>query len=257
MMKIKKLIPYFYAVSLSYLTASAWTLVEDFEGYNDASEIPCAFYSDSSEAALYLLPDPQDDTNQVLHIFSGEIGVDWANTHTAVPIPKRAIVGPGQVATLYWRAYEVGTDNNWVVGMTDLDEVSSWNHYNLITKVTETSTVTIYQRRSYDAANPPYILDTGVWNHFWLVVDYDAKTYRLWLKGPRDSVPVQHVVHSDRDSTDFAFRRTPETEIDHIILTSNSESPGAPNAGDLWYLDDFYITMGTDLTIPRAQAEQK
>src|SRR5690606_746195 len=157
----------------------------------DAAAIQHHLDTWSKEAGLYLLPDPTEEDNAVLHVFTGEISVDWANSYLTVPLPEGTAVGPGEVATLYWRAYEIGIDNNWGIGMTDKEVVSEWSHYNVLIKVTETSSVAVHHRRTYYAATPPLKMDTGVWNHFWLVVDYDASTYNLWVKRPTDAAPVQ------------------------------------------------------------------
>lgn len=230
-----------------------WSLIDDFEDCETVDEIVGTWVTESPEAGLYLLADPQNAANSVLHIFTGHIGVDWANTHFTIPLSDSQQIGPGDVATIYWRGYEEGTDNNWGVGVSDLDRVSEWPHYVAVVKVNETSTVSVYHRRTYWASYPPLEVPAGGWSHYWLVIDFDAQNYQLWVRRPGEAEPVQQRLGRDQDETRFGFRRKPKGALDSLVLTSNSESPGAPNRGDAWFLDDFYITEGIDLSVPHAE----
>lgn len=229
------------SAGLAATSASAqWTLINDFE----SGEVPTyAVNTTSSEAELIIIDDAGGVTgNKGFFIWSGEIGVSYADTRVSVPLPQA--VGPGQTATVYWRFYQYGADNNFHMATSDLDTLNAWDNLNAIFRVSaRVPEVGMYGSSGYEVSSPAYSISIETWYENWMVIDFDSNSYELYVKGPSDASPVR-LTGSVTSSGNFGFRRLPTDPIDFLVVASNSDNASTPNQGDDWVVDDIYFAMG-------------
>lgn len=257
-MKIKRLKPLLAgAIVLPAATQGAWTLIDDF---NDADFSNFTLARSGAESEIAQYSDPTDDSNSGMFLWSGEIGVDWADTWAALTLPDSIDVG--ETATVYLRLLKEGHSNNWHIGFTDLApselDAASWGGFAGYARMSMNQTFDIRNSGSWGSFDPNYELsELNAWYHFWFVIDYQSPienaSYQFYSQGPGDSEPVLRMISTESGPVEGAlFRHDPAgNPITTLAFMTNSDNPVSPNAGDIWIMDDLNVDFGGEnLTIP-------
>jgi len=79
-------------------------------------------------------------------------------------------------------------------------------------------------------------------------------TYKIYIKG--GPWTEQTVLLTEDGAEDWVMRRSPTVDaISSILIIATTDSPDLYPGNDFLYLDDFYVTMGEDLSSPAGAAD--
>jgi hypothetical protein len=280
---MKKVISTIIASAVAVSSFGAWSLIDDFNAYNDgdiftdATEIGWNASSEAGTDEYWFLADPYDAENISLYVESGNYGVGNGNVWAVKALPGGGIA-PGATGTIFFRNLWSGLGNNWHIGTADkplaFDDVTgnqtapgAWGDYNALIRLGDAKNVEHRDGGGYVSTNPPVVVTTNIWYSFWMVIEntWDMTTtpptstgvHTLYMQGEGiGDVPTLIPVGTD-PAKDSAFIRRAPTDDDgnpaNIIwcmFASNSGSAATPNPGDPYLLDDIYYSAGMNLTNP-------
>lgn len=281
---IKKTLIILTAAGLALPVFAEWLLVDDFQDPNFKDN--WYFATNGVELDPYTnsvvpLEDPTEPGNMGLYIETGFYGVDNSVIWWSKELPNGG-VQPNTTATLFFRYIEAGWSNSFHAGTSDVPLVlntestspnlasapGSWNEYNfLIRKDLADGLLDHRDGSAYVDTNPPFSFVPNVWYYIWMVMDHTYETvdgtltytgsFKLYIQGPDDEVPVLIPVGTDPAKDAAAPRRAPfdesggTTNLKWFMCGSTTGRGESPSAGDPFIQDDIYITYGgMDLSNP-------
>ena len=259
-----------------------WTLLSNFES-DPVDEGWDLTYIRGGVGHMVHAEDPTDPDNMVFYVESGGYGVsDYNTTYAAITVEP---INPGETATLFWRYYEVGPSNNFHMCFTEVPkqydeeaeqwvQPSTWPQLETIFRIGQSDNLaetTIRDANRYPRLGVgdtpetfvPFVYTSGVWYNMWMVVhntdDPFDDFYQVYVQGGEFEEPkvlnVEQLDYSTGELTgeypDFAWFRNGTTEpLVTIVLGTESGTVGNPFGGDVWYVDDVYISSGVNITSP-------
>ena len=259
-----------------------WVLVDDFQ---DGLDKWANVYQRGNFGEFQLLTDPEDPTNQTFFVVSGGEGEDDFNTMFAT-IELPVGIPDGGTGTLYFRYYQEAPDNNFhmmlsaaPLAQNDQGDYTSPVTYGVMEAIWRKTDIgggtgqetTIRDETQYPRVGTgdspetfvPFIHDNQVWYEIWMVVRNEegplGDNYSVYVRGGEFEEPtLLYIEFMDYFSSELtgdyyeeAFFRN-GTPLPIITLTIATESgwAGSPNNGDVWMVDDIYISHGENLTSP-------
>jgi len=228
-------------------------LIDDFND-GDLSSWTLATTSNSGDQEWTTFPDPNDSQDLGLFVESGDIGTttNWSATAASIELPTP--LGPGMVGTLYLRSlkFDDGFTNNLHVTLSEQATFpGNWGSYSAAFK-------TFDENDRFSGSNVATwlfaegdMLTRNQWYEYWLVMDWDAGAWELYLQRPGETVPQQVLFNNGDDTftTMMNSRKTPEIPLTMLHFVTVTNVNGITTGG-LYILDDVYWDTTENLTNP-------
>lgn len=273
---------------LGYSMATAeWTKLGNFET-DPESEGWHLTHARGDVGHMVHATDPLNANNKVLYVESGGYGVTDVNTTFA----SRTIdpINPGDTVTLYWRYYQEGASNSFHLALTPTakrfdeaqqayDEPSQWGNLETIYRIGQPADLdetSIRDSNRYPRLGVgdtpesfvPFVHEDGVWYEMWKVVRNTSTplddNYSLYLRGGEYTditlLNVEQINYSVVELTgDYPtsawFRNGTSQPLVTLSIITESGWVNEPYGGEVWYIDDVYMTSGEVLSTPDGVGE--
>jgi hypothetical protein len=139
--------------------------------------------------------------------------------------------------TVFFRLYKpAGTSPDCSVGLSNLaDPQGDWNDYEAYVVVVSGNLLARNGNGNTSILSP---MSEAVWYNIWMVINNNANTYDVYV-----TTGSSNAAAGDRKADNFVFRKSTAGALATFKIYGRS------TGGPVW-VDDIYISGGTDLTIP-------
>lgn len=253
---------------VSWSAQAAWTLVEDFESYdeNNPPTYPAASNGGDPTTAVEIF-DVSDfegiGGEKAAWFHYGQTTSFLGDLWHQIPLPQEIpIDGTG---TIFFRVWQSDYDMNYhmissKIAAGDLpDGAALWSNFSSVLRYRNATEPFQWDAHSggYIATNPTFLPEILTWYNVWLVLDNSGYVdnagtvtqpnggWKVWVQGPSDSAPFQLAWGANAITT-LQFRNQAKESIKAFVLSQNGDG------GSLfpWLIDDIYFTMGEDTSNP-------
>lgn len=255
------------ALTAILLTSTAltaqWQKVTDFEGM--VAEDLNRYFQYPGFGTFYLMPglDPTDPENSTLYMDAEERGVRCNRLHVAVPLPEPVAVG--SVATLRFDFYQYGTSYDLNIGLSPtpitIDPetglmMTPESFADFEAQIRMNTPVDV--RDGNDFRPTELIMPVNEWITYYVVIDHRNQTVEGYMRRGDDTLEKVIIPMPDgqpsKDSWLFRVGRQ-EPLVSFYVGSSNSCERGY-DLGDIWLIDNIYISSGKNLDDGSVPAEK-
>ena len=238
---MKRVLSGILIVGLSVHAWGAWTLIEDFDSYDNTSatlvadgitggvwaEVPVG------DGSAHIVDDNGTGDQSIAVYGSGWRGIetDLQNSYAS-----DFSLADGNTATYFFQFMTEGDDIDCMFGLTEstnsVDESNAWQDYAVMPYVAG-GQFKVYGENIGDSAVG--FISTGQWYNVWLVVDNGTKEFDVyWSEGSTNAVLAESDVQFGRitapgDLAAFAFSQ---------------------NLSSMMHVDNLYKAVGVDTSFP-------
>ncbi len=235
------------ALGLAAGSQAAWTLIDDFESYDNSSNTALAdgITYDSGIGHDVWAGIPEGTPNA--HVYDDSIpggqslavyGGSWRGAETDLKnnFSSDFSLADGETATYFFQFMTEGDSYDCMLGLVEntntVDESNAWQDYSVMPFIAGG------QFKAHGENTGDMVIgsiNTGQWYNVWLVVDNNAKQFDVyWSTGTTNSTPAL---------SGLTFGRvTAPVNLEAFAISQNQSSTV--------HIDNLYMTSGVDTTFP-------
>lgn len=252
-------------VCITPVAHASFTKVDDFSNYTAGTAIngQGAWHAEAGSAVIPagVQIDPGDPNNKVLSIGRGNYGSENTNDRATFNNLPSVLLPQGQIGTLFFRfRYTSNTDINFSIGMSDVPDpinqviFNVFDHFEAQFRMGFAAGFDAISARSGGSAlNLTSPVQGDQWYSMWMVINNLADNFQLYLQG--GSLAQQTLLSTAANQSTFNFRNGVASNnlLNIFIATGRNLGNNPPQPDEQigpTLLDDFYFTLGSDLSNP-------